>query len=96
MSDIVELTILGHAYRLQADEDGSDLNAVGMIVNERIEEIRRAAPDLSAERLAILAALNLADDLLRERSATKEAVTAARERIAAIHGRLAGLVEVRD
>ena len=91
MSEVFKLTILGRTYPLQADDQGSDMRAVGAIVSERVDAIRKLAPDMAAERVAILAALNVADEWLREQAAVVAEVDQLRARIAAIQGRLDGL-----
>ncbi len=91
MSEIFELNILGRTYPLQAEDEGSDIRAVGAIVSERVDEIRKVAPDMALERVAILAALNVADAWLQEQAAVVREVDQLRARIAAIQGRLDGL-----
>ena len=91
MSEVFELTILGRAYPLRADDQGSDIRAVGAIVSERVDQIRKVAPDMAAERVAVLAALNVADEWLREQALVIAEVDQLRARIAAIQGRLDGL-----
>ena len=93
MSGIVEVEVAGRSYRLRSDEGGSDLDAVARLVNERIAEIRRAAPDLPEERLAILAALNMGDELLRQRAARSAEAGRVEEAVAVARGRLAALVK---
>lgn len=73
MNRTVSVEVDGNTYVLGSDDEGSDLEAVAALVNERIAEVRGAAPGISRERSAILAALNLGDELLRERAAAKEA-----------------------
>lgn len=68
MSGVVEIEVAGITCRLRSDEGAPDLEAVAALVNERIGAIREAAADLPLERLAILAALNLGEELLRERA----------------------------
>lgn len=103
MSDPVEVEVAGRHYRLQADEGGADLEAVARLVNERIGEIRRAAPHLEKEEVAILAALNMGDELLRRQTADEadtgaieQAVEAVRTRIADFTRRLEQTAAPRD
>lgn len=91
MSEIVEVEVAGRSYRLRSDEDGADLGAVARLVNERIAEIQRAGPDLPKEQLAILAALNMGDELLRQRAARDAEATAVEQAVEAVRGRLADL-----
>ena len=84
MSEVVEVEVAGKAYRLQTDGDAADLMAVAALVDERIGQILAAAPGLPLERAAILAALNLGEELLAQRTRSEEieaAVEAARIRL---------------
>ena len=95
MSETVEVEVAGRSYRLRSDEGGADLAAVARLVNERIGQILEAAPHLEKEEVAILAALNMGDELLRQRAANEAgpaeieaAVAAVRDRIAELVGRM--------
>ncbi len=87
MREQVEVQVAGRSYRLRADDEGADLSRVAAFVNERIEEVRKAVPGISTERAAILAALNVGDELLREREAVARAVDTVRERLREIERR---------
>ena len=72
-------------------------------MNERIGDVLRAAPHLEKEEVAILAALNMGDELLRQRAVgdadsgdIEEAVEAVRSRIADLTKRLEQTVAPRD
>lgn len=92
MSGSVEVEVAGRSYRLRSDEAGADLEAVARLVNERIGDIRRAAPHLGKEEVAILAALNMGDELLRQRTTSEAASSAIEQAVEAVRSRLADLV----
>ena len=92
MSETVEVEVAGRSYRLRSDEGGADLAAVARLVNERIGKILQAAPHLEKEEVAILAALNMGDELLRQRAASEAGPAEIEEAVAAVRGRLAELV----
>ncbi len=92
MSEIVEVKVAGRSYRLRSDGEGADLEAVARLVNERIGDILRAAPHLEKEEVAILAALNMGDELLRQRAAGEAASNEVEQAVEAVRGRLADLV----
>ena len=92
MSDTVEVEVAGRSYRLRSDKGGADLAAVARLVNARIGEILQAAPHLQKEEVAILAALNMGDELLRERAASEAGPAEVEEAVAAVRARLAELV----
>jgi len=72
VSRIVTVTVDGRTYHLGTDDDSSQLEAVAGLVNERIASIRAMMPGRSAVDVAILAALNIGDELLKNRAAENE------------------------
>lgn len=96
MSAVVEVEVAGRPYRLRSDEGGADLQAVAALVNERIGAIREATPDLSLERAAILAALNIGDELLRERAGAAAEALEVEAAVEAVRARLAELAQRVD
>lgn len=103
MSETVEVEVAGRSYRLRSDEGGADLAAVARLVNERIGAILQAAPHLEKEEVAILAALNMGDELLRQRAAgeadsgeIEQVLESARTRIADLTRRLEETAAAQD
>lgn len=92
MSESVEVEVAGRSYRLRSDGGGADIAAVARLVNERIGEILQAAPHLEKEEVAILAALNMGDELLRQRAASESGPAEIEEAVETVRGRLAELV----
>jgi cell division protein ZapA (FtsZ GTPase activity inhibitor) len=66
-SDGVTVSIFGRDYTLRADGEESDLVELVRIVDGRMRDAATASGESSPLQVAILAALNLADDLRRER-----------------------------
>ncbi len=64
-SSSVAIRILGREYRLRGDGNADHLQAVASYVDEMLREIQRSTPD--TQEAAILAALNLASELLQSR-----------------------------
>ena len=93
MSAIVEVEVAGRSYRLRSDEGGADLEAVARLVNGRIGDIVLAAPKLEKEEVAILAALNMGDELLRQRAANDARSDEVERAVEAVRGRLADFVK---
>lgn len=69
MRHAVEVEIAGHRFQLKTDADEEHVRQVAAYVEAQIRalEARGAAPQ--THRLALLAALNLAEELFREREA---------------------------
>ena len=93
MSAIVDVEVAGRSYRLRSDEGGTDLEAVARLVNGRIGDIVRAAPKLEKEEVAILAALNMGDELLRQRVANDARSDEVERAVEAVRSRLADFVK---
>lgn len=62
MADTTLVTIYGRQYRLKSD-DQSDITMLAKVVDDRMRELARHADTMQAVDLAILVALQLADDL---------------------------------
>jgi cell division protein ZapA len=92
MSEIVKVEVAGRSYRLRSDKGSADLTAVAQLVDERIGEIHEAAPHLEKEEVAILAALNMGDELLRQRAAGAAAADEVERAVEAVRERLAEFV----
>ena len=74
MKRTVEVQVDGQSYRIRSDADEEHLQAVAALLNERLENVRGAMGAVTGTpyRVAFLAALNLADELVRERNMRKE------------------------
>jgi cell division protein ZapA len=86
MKHSVEVTIAGQRYVLKSEGDDDHLRTLASYVSAKLEELRGVARALPPERLAILAALNLADELLRERAASRRLRAEVRKRTEALLG----------
>ena len=65
-SQDVTVRIYGQEYTLRSDADPEALQSLAAQVDERMREAAAGAGPISAERLAVLVALNLADDLAQQ------------------------------
>ena len=71
----ISIKILDREYRIRSDADPEHLEAVAAHVDRVLREVRRSTPD--TQDAAVLAALNIASELLRSR----QLVAVPRERI---------------
>jgi cell division protein ZapA len=87
-ASLVTVTIFGHSYSLRAEEDGSYVEELARHVDAKMRTLSVETGVTEAGRVAVLAALNLADELekLRERHRSSEEAleTTARELTAAL------------
>lgn len=93
----LDVALLGRDYKVACkEEERAELTAAVGLLESRLQEIRAGGKTGSAERIAVMAALNLAHDLLREKAAPGSSgatrgtgspidLDGARRRIAAMH-----------
>ena len=103
----LDVSLLGREYKVacKAQERAELLEAVALL-DRRMREIREGGKVIGAERVAVMAALNLAHDLLRERSAPTAAPPipsatgiddgALRRRIASMHDAIDQVLAAQD
>ena len=66
----VDVNIMGLPLSVRTERDDAWIHGLAGQVNRRLEELRRAAPKATAQQLAVLVALNLAEELQVERERT--------------------------
>jgi len=76
----VTVTIYGQDYTLKGDADTAYVERVAALVDQKMREISQRSDLASTSKVAILAAVNLADDLLREQQKHQEALNLLEER----------------
>ena len=67
----IEVTILGQRMALKADEDPRHLERLASYINRKADEVSGGAP-IATTKLAVLAALNIANDYFRALDDTRE------------------------
>ncbi len=61
------VTIYGQEYTVRSGEDAEYVRGIAAYVDERMREISGSASQITSLRVAILASLNIADELFQER-----------------------------
>ena len=64
---LVEIKVFGQTYTVKTDAEEDYIQEVARYVNEKMEEVLKKTKSVSTLNVAILTALNIADDLLREK-----------------------------
>ena len=64
---LVEIKVFGQTYTVKTDAEEDYIHEVAKYVNEKMDEILKKTKSVSTLNVAILTALNIADDLLREK-----------------------------
>jgi cell division protein ZapA (FtsZ GTPase activity inhibitor) len=65
-TSVTSVQIFGQEYKIRGFEDKSYVERVAGYVDEKMKELARNSSSLPQERLAVLAAINIADELLQE------------------------------
>ncbi|NND44679.1 MAG: cell division protein ZapA [Xanthomonadales bacterium] len=68
-SDTISVSILDRDYQFTCPPDERDaLKAAALFLDEKMREVKAAGSLMALERIAVMTALNLADELLKLRS----------------------------
>ena len=76
----VRIEIFGKEYNIRGEADPQYIQRVAAYVDRKMREINEKLPLPSLSQVAILASLNIADELLRERDERQRSATAVREK----------------
>lgn len=83
-----EVEIFGSAYPVRGDGDAEALHSLARIVDERMRKVSEHVAIRDTAKIAVLTALNLADDLTRLESELAGERTEVRDRIADLSEKL--------
>jgi cell division protein ZapA len=90
----VSVRLLDKEYQVAcAVSERADLLQSAELLNRRMREIRDSGKVVGLDRIAVMAALNLANELQKARSAHGEFVQAASERLKALRQRIEASAE---
>jgi cell division protein ZapA len=64
---LVDIKVFGQTYTVKTDTEEDHIQEVARYVNEKMDEVLKKTRSVSTMNVAILTALNIADDLLREK-----------------------------
>jgi cell division protein ZapA len=68
---VVEIKVFGQTFSVKTDSDEDHIQAVAQYVNEKMEEVLNKTRSVSTLNVAILTALNIAEELLKEKEQRK-------------------------
>jgi len=66
--NVVEVEIFGHVYTIKGEADHDYISGVAGYVDRKMREVIEKMPVASLSKVAILASLNIADELFKERA----------------------------
>jgi len=93
-SESVTVNIFGKEYTLKGDAESEYVQKVAAFVNERMNEVAAHSTVASTAKVAILAAVNIADELFREQKKCLESVATLEDRSVQIARLLADEVDM--
>ena len=92
-ANLVHVQIFGQTYSVKAGADAGYVEELAAHVDAQMQEVSRAAGAVDSLRVAVLAALNIADECFRLRADLREADGRAAERAAALARELSTALE---
>lgn len=66
--NVVDVQIFGHSYTIRSEAQQDYILGVAAYVDRKMREITEKLPVASLSKVAILASLNIADELFKERA----------------------------
>src|SRR5437762_9974855 len=66
--NVVQVEIFGHSNTIRGEADQDYITSVAAYVDRKMREITEKLPVASLSKVAILASLNIADELFKERA----------------------------
>jgi cell division protein ZapA len=90
---LVHVEIFGQTYAIRAGAEPGYVEQLAAYVDSEMREISRSGGAVDSVRIAVLAALNIADACFQLRGARQEAESAARQRAHKLASELAQAIE---
>ncbi len=85
----IAVSILGKEYRIACEPgEENELISAARFLDTRMREVRGSGKVIGTDRIAVMVALNLAHELLSEKSAQDSAASSASKRIRALRERI--------
>jgi len=82
----IEVDILGQKYTIRGDAPEEYIKKLAVFVDLKLKEVHNSAPNIAPLKAAILAALNIADELHRIREDQEKAAKGIEEKANVLSG----------
>lgn len=79
-TNVTSVEIFGREYKIRGHADKNYIREMAKYVDDKMKELASSASVPSQDRLAILVALNIADELFQERAKSSETISAVEQR----------------
>jgi len=77
----IDVKILGQRYKVRSDEGEEYISDLAKYVNDQIGEVQKTTKTVATHNLAILAAMNIADNLFKAEERESQIKKEVRERV---------------
>lgn len=91
--NVVKVNIFGTEYPIKGDSDADYIQDVASYVNNKMIEIEKSLTVKSSLKVAILAALNIADELYKERAENNKILTILEQKSHGLNEKFNRLIE---
>lgn len=91
--NLLEVEILGRVYRIRSQKDSEYLKKLANYVDQKMKEVQEVAPTADAVKIAVLSALNIADELFETKLQAEGVSGNAEERIQSLLGRIESAIQ---
>ena len=91
--NVVQVQICGHTYTIKGEADQEYILRVAAYVDRKMREVMEKLPVASPSKVAILASLNIADELFKERTQQRRHEEQLSLRTERLNAALDGLLE---
>jgi cell division protein ZapA len=90
---VVQVQIFGHNYTVRGEDDQQYIMQVAAYVDRKMREVTEKLPVASISKVAVLASLNIADELFKQRAELEREHELLGSRAARLHAVLDTLLE---
>jgi cell division protein ZapA len=90
---LVHVEIFGQSYAVRAGTEPGYVERLAAHVDAQMKEVSKASGAVDSLRIAVLAALNIADEVFQARARSGDGAQALQERAAALAEQLAAVVD---
>lgn len=91
--NVVQVEIFGNTYTIRGEADQEYILGVAAYVDRKMRDVTDKLPVASLSKVAILASLNIADELFKERARNRNHEETLRTRTERIHAALDRVLE---
>ena len=92
LGSLVHVEIFGQTYTLRAGTEPGYVEELARYVDQQMREVSRSGPAVDSVRIAVLAALNIADECFQARGRIRGAEEAASRRVEGLASQLSALL----